>query len=254
MERAVITGGAQGIGEAAARRLARDGARIVVADRNAAGAAEVAAAIAAAGGEAFPFACDVTASDDCAALMAAAAAAWGGIDILVNCAGVLARHDILGTSEAEWDLIMDVNVKGTFLACKHAIPHMARGGGGSIVNIASGAALVGAPELIAYAASKAAVLSLTKCLAVDHAKDGIRVNALCPGNIDTEMNRAQFRLAADPAAARRAAELIAPQGRLGSAEEVAEVIAWVCSPACAFMTGAPVILDGGLTVAAARTA
>lgn len=253
-DRAVVTGGAQGIGAATARLLAQYGVRVLVADINQLGAEAVAEEIGEAGGEAISVQTDVTFSGPCAGMVDAAVTAWGGVDILVNCAGVLERLPVPDTSEDAWDRVMDVNVKGTFLPCKFAIPVMARQGRGSIVNLASGAALVGNPNLAAYSASKGAVLLLTKCMAADHARDGIRVNCVCPGNIDTEMNRAFFRASADPGRAREAAASAAPLGRLGTAEEVAAQIAFLCSDACAFMTGAAIVLDGGLTLPGIRVA
>jgi meso-butanediol dehydrogenase / (S,S)-butanediol dehydrogenase / diacetyl reductase len=253
-DRAIVTGGAQGIGEATARLLAQLGVRVLVADINHPGAEAVAREIVAAGGEAIPCQVDVTSSASCAAMVDAAVTAWGGVDILVNCAGVLERLSVPETSEEAWDRVMAVNVKGTFLPCKFAVPLMERQGRGSIVNLASGAALVGNPNLAAYGASKGAVLLLTKCMAADHAASGVRVNCVCPGNIDTEMNRAVFRASPNPEQARQAAALAAPLGRLGTAEEVAAQIAFLCSDACAFMTGAAIVLDGGLTLPGSRQA
>ncbi|MFN8591028.1 MAG: SDR family NAD(P)-dependent oxidoreductase [Thermomicrobiales bacterium] len=252
--RAIVTGGAQGIGEATARVLAQRGARVLVADLNLAGATAVAESIVAAGGEARACQVDVVDARSCAAMVDAAITAWGGVDILVNSAGVLARLNVPDTPEEVWDRVMAVNVKGTFLPCKFAIPVMERQGRGSIVNLASGAALVGNANLAVYGASKGAVLILTKCMAADHAASGIRVNCVCPGNIDTEMNRAFFRASDNPEEARRQAENMAPLGRLGTAEEVAEQIAFLCSDACAFMTGAAIVLDGGLTIPGNRNA
>ena len=253
-ERAIVTGGAQGIGEATARLLAERGVRVLVADLNLHGAEAVAQDILVAGGEALPCQVDVTSAASCAAMIDAAVTSWGGVDILVNSAGVLERLSVPDTSEEAWDRVMDVNVKGTFLPCKYAIPLMERQGRGCIVNLASGAALVGNANLAAYGASKGAVLLLTKCMAADHAAAGVRVNCVCPGNIDTEMNRAFFRASPDPEQARNAAALAAPLGRLGMAEEVAAQIAFLCSDACAFMTGAAIVLDGGLTLPGSRQA
>ena len=251
---AIVTGAARGIGEATARLLAQRGVRVLAADLDDVGVAAVARDIQAGGGTAIAMKIDVTDAASCAAMVERAVAAWGGLDILVNCAGVLARYSVPETSEEVWDRVMDVNVKGTFLPCKYAIPIMERHGGGSIVNLASGAALVGNADLAAYGASKAAVLILTKCMAVDHAAAGIRINCLCPGNIDTEMIRGALRETGDADQARQAMQAAIPLGRLGTAEEVAEQIAFLCSDACAYVTGTAIVIDGGLTLPGSRNA
>jgi NAD(P)-dependent dehydrogenase (short-subunit alcohol dehydrogenase family) len=253
-KRVVITGAAQGIGEATAQAMAAYGARLLLADRNGAGAERVAAALRAGGAEAIPTTTDVTAAADCRAMIDRAVAVWGGLDVLVNSAGILLQQSVPDTSEEEWDRVMNVNVKGTFLPCKYAIPVMARQGGGVIVNLASGAALVGNRSLAAYGASKAAVLVLTKCMSVDHAADGIRVNCICPGNIDTEMLREPMRQSGDFDRAYHQIAASAPLARLGTRQEVAEVIAFMASDHCAYMTGTPIILDGGLTTMGTRLA
>jgi NAD(P)-dependent dehydrogenase (short-subunit alcohol dehydrogenase family) len=251
-KRAVVTGAAQGIGEATARAMAAHGARMLLADLNGDGAERVAGTIREGGGEAIAMAVDVTVADQCRDLVDHSVAVWGGVDILVNAAGILVQHTVPDTTEEVWDRVMEVNVKGTFLPCKYAIPVMARQGGGVIVNLASGASFVGNKALAVYGASKAAVLVLTKCMAADHAQAGVRVNCICPGIIDTEMNRAWMRRTGDFEKTYRETAESQMLGRLGTPQEVAEIISFMASDHCSFMTGTPIILDGGLTLVGAR--
>ncbi len=244
----IITGAATGIGRAAAELFADEGARLVVADyAEDAGRATV-AAIEAAGGEAAFVAVDVSDEAQVAAMVEFAVSTYGSLDVLYNNAGIFPADDggATDTSVSTWDRVMDVNLKGVWLGCKHGIPAMIATGGGSIVNVASFVAHMGAatPQ-IAYTASKGGVLSLTREVAVEHARNGIRANALCPGPVETPL---LAELMSDPD--RRARRLVhIPMGRLGRAEELAKAALFLASDDSSFMTGASLLVDGGITAA-----
>ena len=244
----IITGAATGIGRAAAELFADEGARLVVADyAEEAGRATV-AAIEAAGGEAAFVAVDVADEAQVAAMIEFAVSTYGSLDVLYNNAGIFPADDggATETPVSTWDRVMDVNLKGVWLGCKHGIPAMIATGGGSIVNVASFVAHMGAatPQ-IAYTASKGGVLSLTREVAVEHARNGIRANALCPGPVETPL---LAELMSDPA--RRARRLVhIPMGRLGRAEELARAALFLASDDSSFMTGASLLVDGGITAA-----
>jgi NAD(P)-dependent dehydrogenase (short-subunit alcohol dehydrogenase family) len=186
---ALITGGASGIGRATATLFAREGAAVVVVDRNETGGQTVVEAIALEGGRALFERADVTKAADCQHVVERTARALGGLHILVNNAGIIRRATVLELSEAEWDQVMSVNVKSVFLLCKFAVPLMRHAGGGSIINTASAWGLVGGSKAVAYCASKGAVVLLTKAMAIDHGGDNIRVNCICPGDTETPMLR-----------------------------------------------------------------
>ena len=245
---ALITGGGAGIGRATALRFAQEGAAIVLADVNDAAGQAVVAELRAAGAEASYVHADVSKDADVAAMVAHAEEAFGKLTILFNNAGIMdARDDdAVATDEAVWDLTMDVNAKGVFLGCKHGIPALRRAGGGAIVNTASFVALRGAATAqIAYTASKGAVLALTRELAVVHAREGIRVNALCPGPLRTELLM-KF-LDDDEKRQRRLVHV--PMGRFGEASEMAEAALYLADPASSYVTGTELTVDGGLTAA-----
>jgi NAD(P)-dependent dehydrogenase (short-subunit alcohol dehydrogenase family) len=233
-KRAFVTGAGSGIGAAVARRLAAGGAEIVLADLALPPVAALAREI---GGR--PLQLDVR--DE-----AQVAAAMNGVDVLVNVAGIGSTTTAPETPLDVWEDVFAVNARGTFLCCKHAIPGMAERGGGSIVNIASVAALVGLPNRAAYCASKGAVVALTRALAVDHVADGIRVNAVCPGTVDSPWVR---RLVEDTGESLDALRARQPMGRLGLPEEIADAVAYLASDAAAFVTGTALVIDGGLTAA-----
>ncbi len=245
---AVITGAAGGIGRASARRFAAEGASVVAADVDAKGNEETAAMVEADGGRAVAVGVDVTDSDQVAAMVELAVDRFGGLDVLFNNAGVMlaADDDAVLTDEATIDATFAINVKGVLLGCKHAIPVMRRLGGGSIVNTASFVATLGAatPQ-IAYTASKGAVLSLTRELAVRHAREGIRVNALSPGPLRTEL----LMKFLDTEEKRRRRLVHVPMGRFGEAAEMAEAALFLASDESSFMTGANLAVDGGITAA-----
>jgi NAD(P)-dependent dehydrogenase (short-subunit alcohol dehydrogenase family) len=243
---AVVTGAGQGIGEAIARRFAEEGAAVVAANRSVDKGEHVAGAIRAAGGEALFVATDVTREAEVERLVARTLAAFGRIDVLCNNAGVGILRSVVDSTMQEYDYVMDVNVRGVFLCCKHAIPVMLGHGPGAIVNLASVASFVGFREDAAYCASKGAVLMLTRQLSLDYARQGIRVNAVCPGFIETPELRHYVEQQADPAAALAEVVGLHPIGRIGEPAEVAAVAAFLASDDAAFVTGAAVAVDGGL--------
>jgi NAD(P)-dependent dehydrogenase (short-subunit alcohol dehydrogenase family) len=245
---ALITGAASGIGREAARLFAAEGARVVVADLDTEAGARSVAEIEAAGGAARFVATDVSRSADVEAAVAEAERAYGALHVLFNNAGIFPADDgsPVDTDEAVWDLVMAVNLKGVFLGCKHGIPALLRAGGGCIVNTASFVAVMGAAtSQIAYTASKGGVLAMTREIAVEYARRGIRANALCPGPVDTPLLR---ELLADPAA--RARRLVhVPMGRLAQAGEVARAALFLASDESSYVNGATFLVDGAITAA-----
>ncbi len=234
MTKALVTGGGSGIGAAVARRLAADGLEVVVTDAS----LEAAEAVAAEFG-AHALLIDVRDEEQVAPAMS-------GVDVLINVAGIGSTTNAPETPLDVWENVFAVNARGTFLCCKHAIPGMVTRGGGSIVNVASVAALVGLRNRAAYSASKGAVVALTRALAIDHVGDGIRVNAVCPGTVDSPWVR---RLVEDSGDSLEALRQRQPMGRLGTPEEIAESVAYLASDRAAFVTGSVLVIDGGLTAA-----
>ncbi len=243
-KRALITGAASGIGRAIAELLAREGAAVAVVDLSPAGRA-VAEAIAAAGGSTLFVRADVTQMADCQRAVDEALQQLGGLDILVHCAGIIRRASVLGTTEEEWDRVMDVNVKSVFLMSKCAIPSMVRAGGGVIVNIGSGWGLKGGRDAVAYCASKGAVVNMTRAMALDHADQGIRVNCICPGDTDTPMLREEARQLGQAEAHFLAASAERPLRRIGTPEDIAQAALYLASDAASFVTGTVLVVDGG---------
>jgi len=245
---ALITGAGNGMGRCAAELFADEGARIVVADFDEALGQATVATITDAGGEAAFVRVDVSDSDQAAAMIQFAVQRFGGLHVLYNNAGIFPADDggVTETPESTWERVMDVNLKGVWLGCKHAIPAMLSSGGGSIVNVASFVALMGAATAqIAYTASKGGVLAMTRELAVEYARQGIRANMLCPGPIETPL---MAELMADPQwAARRLVHI--PLGRPGRAEEIGKAALFLASDDSSFMTGAALVVDGGISAA-----
>lgn len=242
----LVTGAGAGLGRAIALGCAQAGARVVIAELDEAAAKDVAKAIESLGGEARIAIGDVSRASDAQRFVQAAVETFGKLDVLVNNAGIYIQGDTLVTREADWDHIMAVNVKGVFLCSKFAIEAM-RDRGGIIINIASEAGVVGIAGQVAYNTSKAAVLSLTRSIAIDHASQGIRVNAVSPGTTFTPLVAAAIARASDPEAARRRLEECRPLNRLGRPEEIAAAVIFLASDECAYATGSNVIVDGGYT-------
>lgn len=246
---AVVTGAAAGIGRAVALRLASEGAQVAVLDRDRAAADGTAHDIRAGGGAARAFGTDVTSPDDVRAAFEAVVEEFGGVDVLVNNAGVVRYGAVPEFSVDDWDLVIDTNLKGTFLTAKYAIPAMRARGGGAIVNTASTQAFASQPTVAAYSASKGAVVAMTRTMALDHAADGIRVNCICPGSVETPMLRygaEYFFDQRDPADTMREWGGMHPIGRLIQPDDVARVVAFLASDDASVITGAPYLVDGGL--------
>jgi NAD(P)-dependent dehydrogenase (short-subunit alcohol dehydrogenase family) len=242
----LITGAGSGIGREAALLFAREGANIVVVDVNDAGGEETVAAVKAAGGQALYVHADVSKAAEAEKMITAAEETFGGLHILFNNAGIshINDDDAITTEEDVWDLTFSINVKGVFLGCKYGIPALRRAGGGSIINTASFVAVMGAatPQL-AYTSSKGAVLSMTRELATIHAREGIRVNALCPGPLRTELLM-KF-LNTEEKRQRRLVHI--PMGRFGEAKEIANAALFLASEESSFVTGTTFLVDGGIT-------
>jgi NAD(P)-dependent dehydrogenase (short-subunit alcohol dehydrogenase family) len=243
---ALITGASSGIGRESALLFAREGASVLVADVNDAAGAAVVDEITTEGGQAAYVHADVSKAADAAGMVRAAEERFGKLDVLFNNAGIMhgADDDAIATEEDVWDLTMNINLKGVFLGCKYGIPALRRAGGGSIINVASFVALLGAatPQL-AYTASKGGVLSMSRELAVIHAREQIRVNALCPGPLRTELLM-KF-LNTEEKRQRRLVHI--PIGRFGEAHEIAKAALFLASDESSFVTGATFVVDGGIT-------
>ena len=246
-KRALIAGGASGIGRATALLFAREGAAISVVDLDEVGGRTVGKEINHEGSRAIFVPCDVTQSGDCQRAVEQTVRELGGLDVLVNSAGIIRRANVLETTEAEWDQVMAVNVKSVFLLSKYAIPVLAEAGGGVIINVASGWGLVGGPRAAAYCASKGAVVQLTKSMALDHGRQNIRVNCICPGDTDTPLLRDEARQLGEPMEQFLAEAAERPLGRIGRPEDIAEAALYLASDASSFVTGTALVVDGGGT-------
>jgi NAD(P)-dependent dehydrogenase (short-subunit alcohol dehydrogenase family) len=240
---ALVTGGNRGIGLAVGQALAAEGASVLLMARNQEVGVQRAASVE---GASFVSG-DVRNAEDCARAVEEAVHRHGRLDVLVNSAGVIYRNRTLQEhTEEEWDLTFDTNVKGTFLMCRAALPHL-RAACGAIVNVASYVGLVGFPGSGAYAASKAAIINLTRTVALDHAAEGLRANCVCPGSVDTDMIHDAWEQTGDAEAAARAWASKHPMGRIATAEEVARAILFLASDEASFITGVALPVDGGIT-------
>ena len=242
---ALVTGAARGIGRATALAFAERGIKVVVADINVKGAAQTVSLIEQAGGSALFINCDVREEEQVKQLIATTVASYGSLDYAFNNAGIEMENQRLHYgSLSSFEMIMDVNVKGVWLCMKYQLQQMLAQGSGAIVNAASVAGLGAAPKMAVYSASKHAVLGLTRCAAIEYARKNIRVNAVCPAVIDTDMYR---RIAeVDPGLAERIPQLH-PMGRVGRVEEIAQTVMYLCSEGAGFTTGHALAVDGGMT-------
>jgi NAD(P)-dependent dehydrogenase (short-subunit alcohol dehydrogenase family) len=242
---ALITGAASGIGRATALLFAREGATVAIADVNQQAGKAVADEIIQSGGHAFVEQTDVTQAADCRRVVERTVREFGSIHILFNNAGIIRRASVPELSEQDWDRVMAVNVKSIFLMSRQVIPIMAKAGGGSIVNTASGWGLAGGPRAASYCASKGAVVLLTKAMAIDHGSQKIRVNCICPGDTDTGMLRDEAQQLGERGDRFLAESARRPLGRIGKPEEIAQAALYLASDASSFVTGTALVVDGG---------
>ena len=238
---AIVTGGASGMGAATARELAQSGATVVAVDRNAELATAVSHEI-----NAVPLTGDVSDSAFCEHVVQTVVERYGRLDILINAAGIIVRADALGTSDEQWQRVMDVNVNGVFYMSRAAVAVMKAQGKGAIVNFGSIWGSVGAAGVVAYCASKGAVHQLTRAMALDHVKDGIRINAVCPGEVNTPMLASERSEPVTDEILQRIAGTV-PMARLAEPIEVARVVCFLASNAASYMTGAMINVDAGYT-------
>ncbi len=242
----VVTGGGSGIGRATAREFARRSAAVAIFDRNEQAGRETAEALRAEGHTAEYIHVDLAIGPQVERVVNEVAERMGGIDVLVNNAGIQRYGTATTTSEPEWDEVLNANLRSAFLASKHAIPHMIRRGGGSIVILGSVQSVTAQRNSVAYVVSKHALLGLTRSLALDYAKENIRVNCVCPGAIDTPMLRWAASLDENPERVVEACHKMSPLGRMGRPEEIARVIVFLASDAASYVTGSAIMADGGL--------
>lgn len=246
---AIVTGGAMGIGEATARKLAGLGASVAILDIDRDGGSKSAAAIAMNGHICEFFPCNISVGAEVSRAVAAVVNKYGTLDILVSNAGIQLYGDAVTTSEEDWDRLMGINLKGCFLVAKYAVPHMVERGG-AIVIVGSVQSMTAVSNSLAYVASKHGLLGLTRAMSIDYANRGVRVNCVCPGAIDTPMLRWAAGLSDDPEKVIRTCNRMHPLGRMGKPGEVADAITYLVSPMASFITGAALLVDGGMLVPA----
>jgi NAD(P)-dependent dehydrogenase (short-subunit alcohol dehydrogenase family) len=244
----LITGAGQGIGRGIALRFAQEGAAVGVLDVHAAACERVAAEIMSAEGRAIALPADVTKASEVAQAVARLVAAFGPPTVLVHNAAVMPEGTLDQTSEADWDRVFAVNVKGAYLTCREVIPLMRQAGGGSISLMASITGVNGLPGLAAYSSTKGALIALARAMAIDHAREGIRVNSVSPGTIDSPMLHAVVAATQNPEATRRAFDEIQPRGSVGTIEEVVNVFVFLASDQASLISGANLNVDGGMSI------
>jgi NAD(P)-dependent dehydrogenase (short-subunit alcohol dehydrogenase family) len=243
-KRAIVTGAGAGIGRAIALRFAGEGARVAIADVDEEAAKKVASEIA---GETIARRADVTQAGEVEALVSDVVEAWGGLDVMVNNAGVGVAATVVSTTEEDYERVMDVCVRGTLLGMKYAVPAMRDSGGGSVINMSSVAALVGITDRAVYSAAKGAILSLTRAAAIDHVAEGVRVNCIAPGTVDTPWIDRITSGYDDPEEARANMQARQPHNRFVTPEEIAAMAAYLASDESASCIGACMVVDGGVT-------
>lgn len=242
---AMVTGGASGIGRGIALRLTEMGCAVAVLDKNEQGAGATANSISQERGRALALACDVTSRQDCRRATEQTIAAFGQVDILCNNAGIVVRKDVLALEEDEWDAVLEVTLKGVYLLSHEVVPHMIRRGRGAVINTGSGWSLKGGPKAAAYCAAKAGVLNLTRAMAIDYGKNNVRVNCVCPGDVETPMLAGECQqLGAEREEFMREAAS-RPLGRVGTPEDVADAVLFLASDMARWITGACLVVDGG---------
>ena len=244
---AVVTGGGSGIGRASAQLFAEEGARVVVADWNKDTGADTVAAIRQGGGEAIFCYADVSKAQHAEKMVRTAVEQYGKLDAIFNNAAIQILKRLADTEEEEWDRIHSVNLKGVFLGCKYAIPAMIRSGGGSIINMASVPGFVGDPDLAAYCAAKGGVIALTKAAALAYGPDGVRIDCICPGDVETPLVQDYFNKDPDPERLRQQVSSHYALRRIAAPAEIAQAAAFLASDASSFMTASTLVVDGGLT-------
>ncbi len=244
-KRALITGGASGIGRAIARLFSSEGAAVAIVDSDRTGGEGAAAELQGAGCRSLFLAGDVSCDGDCDRAVSGTVEAFGGLDLLVNNAGIIRRASVTELSTEDWDRTMAVNLSSVFFMSRRAIPELLKAGGGAIVNIASGWGLVGGARAAAYCASKGGVVQLTRAMAIDHGPDGIRVNCVCPGDTETGMLLEEARQLGVPADEFHAAAARRPLGRTGTPDDIARAVLFLSSDASGWVTGTTLVVDGG---------
>lgn len=244
-KRAIITGGAGGIGRATVAAFLREGASVAVVDRDAEAVHRVQGEAGTSAGSLVGIAADVSSEAGCRQVVDEALAAFGGVDILFNNAGIIRRADVVSTTVEEWDNVFATNIRAVFLMCRLVVPVMVAGGGGSIINTGSGWGLKGGANAVSYCASKAAVVNLSRAMAIDHGPQGVRVNSVNPGDTDTGMLREEARQLGEETGAFLSDAADRPLRRMGRPDEIAEAVVWLASDASSFVTGTALVVDGG---------